>query len=617
MREIYLMITVLCGFLVNAQIYVSPNTYMYVNDQHVFVKGDVELNAASSFVYLRNGSQLLQGTTTAGANRGLGKLSVFQEGTVNNYQYNYWCSPVGNVNSSTLVNNPFGVQQLGVPTTATSTNAATILPPGSYDGASSAGNLSISQRWINAFRASNTYSQWVYIGSSYGINPGEGFSMKGTSGSDTTVPHTGAGQNNPGSKQRYDFRGKPNDGTITNAVLAGNFTLIGNPYPSAIDLNAFLNDPVNAAVIDGRALFWEQVPVNSHILNQYQGGYGIYTAGTGYTPANFWSYNADGTYNSDTGSDGAVYQRRFTPVGQGFMVKGTAAGVVSMKNSYRVFVKEGAGNFSEFARQTNSSVNNDPIYDPTVEYFPNIPNVAGKDYTTERKGYAPQLRINAMFNRGGVTPTTLAFDDKATDGFDYGFDGASASMSNPARFFYIAENDTKEFTVGAYKFAVDKKIPVGLVCNVETNFMIKVMDNLWGFDPKQAVYMHDKETDVYHDIREDFFSITLPAGSYKTRFEITFQDGNSLGTDDEFFNTLTVFQNNSSGMLTLRNPNAVTIKKVILYDVTGKLIFSKENLGSNASYEFTTTGLSDGVYIVKVTNLEGKEVAKKVAISKK
>ena len=206
-------------------------------------------------------------------------------------------------------------------------------------------------------------------------------------------------------------------------------------------------------------------------------------------------------------------------------------------------------------------MNNDPIYDPTVEYFPNIPNVAGKDYTTERKGYAPQLRINAMFNRGGVSPTTLAFDDRATDGFDYGFDGASASANNPARFFYIADNDTKEFTVGAYKFAVDKKIPVGLVCNAETNFMIKVMDNLWGFDPKQAVYMHDKETDVYHDIREDFFSITLPAGSYKTRFEITFQDGNSLGTDDEFFNTLTVFQNNSSGMLTLRNPKCNNYQK--------------------------------------------------------
>ena len=611
------MMLVLCGFLVNAQLYVSPGSYMYVNDQHVFVTGDVELNASNSFLYLRNGSQLLQGTSGLGTNRGLGRLSVFQEGTVNNYQYNYWCSPVGNVNSSTLVNNPFGVQQLGVPTSATATTAATILPSGNHNGVSGTGTVSISSRWIYAFRNSNAYSQWAYIGSAYGINPGEGFTMKGTSGSDTTVPHTGAGQNNPGSKQRYDFRGKPNDGTITNAVSTDNLTLIGNPYPSAIDLNAFLNDPLNTAVIDGRALFWEQVPVNTHTLNQYQGGYGIYTSGTGYTPADFWSYGGDGAYNNDLGVNGAVYERRFTPVGQGFMVKGKAPGVVTMKNSYRVFVKEGAANLSEFARQGNSKANRAEDENLDSEYFPEIPNVAGKDYTTERKGYAPQLRINAMFNRSGVTPTTLAFDDNATDGFDYGFDAVSASGSNAARFFYILENDTKEYTVGAYKFSVDKKIPVGLVCNAQTNFMIKAVECLWGFNPNQAVYMHDKETDVYYNMKEDFFNISLPAGTYTNRFEITFQDGHNLDNDDNVFSDLKIFQNNSSGLLTIKNPQALTLNSVALYDVTGKSMFVKTNLGSNLIYEFATTGLSEGVYIVKLKNQDGKELAKKVSITKK
>ena len=602
---------ILCGFLVNAQMYVSPNTYMYVNDQHLFVTGNVELNAASSFVYLRNGSQLLQGTGGSGTNRGLGNLSVFQEGTVNNYQYNYWCSPVGNVNSNTLVNNSFGIGQLGAPTTGTATTPATILLSSNHNGVSGTGTVSISSRWIYAFRTSNSYAQWAYVGGAYGFNPGEGFTMKGTSGTDATVPHTGAGQNNPGNKQRYDFRGKPNDGTITNAVSAGNLTLIGNPYPSAIDLNSFINDPVNAAVIDGRALFWEQMPVNTHVLNQYQGGYGVYTPGTGYTPADFWSYNGDGTYNGDSGVNGTVFQRRFTPVGQGFMVKGTAGGVVTMKNSYRVFVKEGAANFSEFARQSAKNATEDS------GYFAEIPNVAGKDYTTEKKGYAPQLRINAMFNRTGVSPTTLAFDDNATDGFDYGFDGASASVANAARFFYVVANDEKEYTIGAYKFAIDKRIPVGLVCNAETNFMIKVFETLWDFDPNQKVYMHDKETDVYYNMKEDFFTITLPAGTYKTRFEITFQDGHNLDTDDNVFSELRVYQNSSSGMLTVKNPQALALSSIALYDVTGKSVFVKNNLGSNLIYEFPTTGLSEGVYIVKLKNQEGKEFAKKVSISKK
>jgi hypothetical protein len=94
------------------------------------------------------------------------------------------------------------------------------------------------------------------VGAATAINAGEGFTMKGTSGNDTTVADAIEGvQNNAGDKQRYDFRGKPNDGNMAIAVSAGNFTLVGNPYPSAIDLNAYLLDPANAALINGQAYF--------------------------------------------------------------------------------------------------------------------------------------------------------------------------------------------------------------------------------------------------------------------------------------------------------------------------------------------------------------------------
>ena len=73
----------------NAQLFVGTGTSIYVKNQVVYVSQDLELKDASSNFYLRNGSQLLQGTTVQGANKGLGNLSVFQEGSVNNYQYNY------------------------------------------------------------------------------------------------------------------------------------------------------------------------------------------------------------------------------------------------------------------------------------------------------------------------------------------------------------------------------------------------------------------------------------------------------------------------------------------------------------------------------------------------
>ena len=81
------------GFLFQGQgysqvMYVKANTYVYASNQYVYIKDDLELNATTSNFYLRNDGQLLQGTTGSGANKGLGSLSVFQEGTVNNYQFN-------------------------------------------------------------------------------------------------------------------------------------------------------------------------------------------------------------------------------------------------------------------------------------------------------------------------------------------------------------------------------------------------------------------------------------------------------------------------------------------------------------------------------------------------
>ena len=227
-----------------AQLYVSNNSYVYNKGGVVYSKGNVELNGTNSVFYLRNEGQLLQGTAGTSTNKGTGKLSVFQEGTVNNYAYNYWCSPVGNA-STTPGNENFGITMLNVPTSNTASTAATMISPG-FDGTSSSGSLGIATYWIWKFLSSATYSQWFQSSATANISAGQGFTMKGTSGTDATnVGETVV--NNPGSAQRYDFRGKPNDGNITVNVGLNNYTLTGNPYPSALHVNAFLLDAANTA----------------------------------------------------------------------------------------------------------------------------------------------------------------------------------------------------------------------------------------------------------------------------------------------------------------------------------------------------------------------------------
>ena len=113
LKRFLLILTIMLGQQYGyAQMYVSPNSYVFADNASVYIKQDLELNAANSNFYLRNDAQLLQGTALSGANKGVGNLSVYQEGTVNNYQYNYWCSPVGNTLSATAINNPFGIAQL-------------------------------------------------------------------------------------------------------------------------------------------------------------------------------------------------------------------------------------------------------------------------------------------------------------------------------------------------------------------------------------------------------------------------------------------------------------------------------------------------------------------------
>ena len=78
-----------------------------------------------------------------------------------------------------------------------------------------------------------------------------------------------------------------------------------------------------------------------------------------------------------------------------------------------------------------------------------------------------------------------------------------------------------------------------------------------------------------------------------------------------------VVQNNEQGMLTILNTYKKDIKSITLYDITGKLILNKENLGNNDSYQFATGALSDGVYVVKATTADNINVSKKVSIYKK
>lgn len=565
-----------------AQVFIGANTNVLVNNEVVFVKQNLELSVATSNFYLRNQSQLLQGTSGRTTNKGLGFLSVFQEGTVNEFNFNYWCSPVGNAVSATSVNNPFGIKQLGIPTTINDTRPAAILAMNNYDG--TANPFAISPFWIHKFIAFSSYSDWVQVGSASTLEPGEGFTMKGSSGINTTMVN--GVQNNPdGENQRYDFRGKPNDGTIAIHVLPKEWTLTGNPYPSSIDLHAFLNGEENCS---GTAYFWEQdKTVKSHNIADYKGGYATYSGMDIYIPAVFYSYDGSGNEVASITSTGTIYQRKYSPIGQGFMIEGDvhAKGDVQMKNSYRVFVKEGLANLSQFEKRANNKK------------------------TIENEAIISQIRFNTLMDNGPISQMVLAFSPLSTMGVDRAMDSASPN-DGPANVYF--EINDKEYVIETMPFDGNRKIAIGFRNGAEANYKIMV-NEIVNLAEVSNVYLHDKLGNLYYDIKNDFFNLTLPAGINNTQYEITFTNG-TLGSNDLASHSFLVQQNNIAKNLIISNPLLKEIVSYDLYDVAGKLIYAKTGLGTDSSYVFSTSDLSNGIYIVKLASMDKIEIGTKIIV---
>ena len=617
----------LCAILVasmsfaQTDLYVSSNaaTYVYVDgaafaasgtNAPLYVTNNINLAGSNSFLYLRNEAQLLQGNAVSGNNSGVGRLSVNQTSTVNTYTYNYWCSPVGFVsnadNSSplnTIVNNDFRANAgIYYETMAPITSSIAGFTAG-YDG--SASPLVISEYWLYTYDPGIMYSEWDQVFSLGNIRPGYGFTMKG----------------NASSNQKYDFRGKPNNGTITAALLPGLQTLVGNPYPSALDAFAFIHDPQNSGLADvtpgspaiigitGDLHYWEQAPgATSHVLRKYVGGYATYTIsalGTeSFVNAVYQTFNNDGTVNNPSAGGGTKIARRYIPIGQGFIVEGKAAATtVYFKNSHRVYYKQ-SGPDSYFFRNSNDySSDNDGLLDET-QYNEYGYNIVPDDFK--------RFRINVDFNNVGIYTRQLLmnFHETATDGFDYGLEGKSPEGPDSDAYWPF-END--RYVIQAFSFDESLTIPLEVILTEQQPISFSIFD-IQNFDDSQPIYLHDMEANVYVDLRAQNYDINLPIGKYTDRFEITFVDSDALSTPDFTEADFKIFQDNPQAQLTILNPKGINIKSVQMYDTAGKQIFNVRNLTLESEYHFTTKTLSEGIYVATITLENSKTISKKVVI---
>ena len=563
------------------QLSIRNSNYLFVSDRVIFSQDYINLNESESQFFLRDEAQLVQGTGVTG-NNGIGELSLYQDGNVGAHEYNYWCSPISQRIPSSI-NNLFGISLLNDINSSILSTPVSYIHANDYNG--TATPLNIEPYWIWKFIASDEYSEWVHVQGNTTINPGEGFTMKGTAG--TSV-------NNPGDNQNYDFRGKPNTGTISNPVLTNQFSLVGNPYPSALDAVAYIHDAENTSVINGTLYYWEQdLSVDSHYINDYDGGYATYTISSDgsietYVPAVFYKYNGDGTVNSlGNGVPSGKLPKRYIPIAQGFMVEGMSDGIVKTKNSHRVYMKESNSN-SSFFRQNNQNVN----LNETIEFNENY----------------SRLRINVTFNDSYTRQLVKTFTPIASLGFDYGLESINNDLLVNDCFF---SDEEFNYIAQASSFDLNMSIPLKFVLENENSIAIDLV-SFQGFD-NTPIYIYDDLNEMYIDLKQQVFDFNLNLDEYyPERFSIVFQIDNSLGlTEFNENNGLSLIHEYLKENIIISNINNLSLNNLLIYDTLGRLIRDYELNTSDYNVLKPVNDLPNGTYIAQCYYNDNNKIALK------
>ena len=515
---------------------------------------------------------------------GNGKVYRDQQATVDNvYRYHYWSSPVVEIQKSTF--RVGSVMKDGTtPTSAISTpkDINFVDYTESYDGATT-DPITIANYWIWTYINGSSSAEWKQKKDTGIINRGEGFTMKSTGR----------------SPQNFTFVGKPNDGTIKISVDEDTNSLVGNPYPSALDAVQFITD--NADIINGGTLyFWEHTgevksaegSTEGHNIAGYKGGYSTRNLGSS-VAAKTPTSGVDGLGDlNDYNAPG-----QYIAVGQAFYVGAMIAGDITFENSQRKFQSINGGDsvFHKGKGKKSKNQNQQTNFSETeIGTYLKI----GFEYNNE-SGVNIHRQIGATF------------DDRHSFELDYGYDSYAYDVQPTDAFWQFEENGTK-FSIAGVEFihdalelpfsiSIDEKEPVRILVDDQRNL-------------ERAVYLYDKIDKVSYEISKNSVELMLEPGGYTDRFSIVFKEQSeeeSLNTDIPLDINFSVNYSDSEKKIKFINPENIDIKEIKLISVSG-IVQKSFDFDLTPSY-IDVNDLAQNIYIIQINTSEGV-IKHKIAI---
>ena len=232
-----------------------------------------------------------------------------------------------------------------------------------------------------------------------------------------------------------------------------------------------------------------------------------------------------------------------------------------------------------------------------------------------------RVRIYFTSPTGLVRYLLLGFtsDDSATDGFDFGYDAINRD-NLPDDLNWMIE-DGRYLIQGVGAFNENKEYPLGMFLQNNGDISIGLL-RTENFENPIDVYVHDKLLNTYTLITEQSaYSKEMTSGDYLDRFYITFKDNsedsaakNSLSTADEYMEHAQINYLRNTKELYVKTSNGSLINNITLYNISGKKIYSKNNL-HDSFIKTKLSSLNSNHAIVTVESDDGKISSKQLIIN--
>jgi hypothetical protein len=388
------------------------------------------------------------------------------------------------------------------------------------------------------------------------------------------------------SVEEIVFSGKVNNGVVNTPISltpsttdpGDDFNLVGNPFPSAIDADAFINENIstNGGTISGTLYFWTHI---GGISNTNAGPDGL-----NFSTNDYAVYNLSGGVQAGLGG--------ITPTGyisscQGFFVEADNEGTLEFNNSMRIGTETNNNNFYKLLSNKKKSTTN-------------LKNRIWLNLENSSKMFSQQL---------------IGYFDNATLGYDKGYDGPFSDAGNTVNFYSFIDSDTYKIQ-GRSSFDENDQVRLGYSSTVAGTFTIAIDTKEGVFtNTNQAVYIEDKVTNTIFDLNKGSYNFTTEKGTFNDRFILRYTD-KTLGINEvNEEDGILIFYSKNNKMLTFKNETIhSTIHSIALYTISGQNIsnWEVENRDQNI-IKIPIKNNSTGIYIVKIKTTQG-EFSKKISV---